>query len=248
MLTLERVTGGYGDTTVLWDVSLEVRRGEAVALLGRNGMGKTTTLLAALGLNPARTGRITFKTTEITRWQPFAIARLGIGYAPEGRQLFAPLTVVQNLRIPFVNKHPDRARWPAQLERVFTLFPALRERRRQLAGSLSGGEQQMLAIARALVGGDELLVLDEPTEGLAPTIVSAIVDAIRTLKAQGITVLLVEQNARTALAVADRAYVLEKGRIALERRAVDLARDPEALQRYLGVDADTALLVGGPTR
>ena len=240
MLALERVTAGYGDTTVLWDVSLEVRRGEAVALLGRNGMGKTTTLLAIMGLNPARSGRITFKAEDITRRRPFEIARRGIGYAPEGRQLFAPLTVVQNLRIPFVNKHPDRASWPAQLDRVFTLFPALRARESQQAGSLSGGEQQMLAIARALVGGDEFLVLDEPTEGLAPTVVAAIVDAIRTLKAQGMTVLLVEQNAHTAFAIADRAYVLEKGRIALERAAAELARDTGVLQRYLGVDAETA--------
>jgi branched-chain amino acid transport system ATP-binding protein len=248
MLTIERVSAGYGDTTVLWDVSLEVHRGEVVALLGRNGMGKTTTLLATLGLNPARGGRIAFKDTEITRWRPFQIARLGIGYAPEGRQLFAPLTVVQNLRIPFVNKHPDRRSWSAQLERVFTLFPVLRERRGQAAGSLSGGEQQMLAIARALVGGDELLVLDEPTEGLAPTVVAAIVEAIHTLRAQGVTVLLVEQNAHTAFAVADRAYVLEKGRIVLDRRASALARDTELLQRYLGVDAETAPLVAGEPR
>jgi branched-chain amino acid transport system ATP-binding protein len=237
MMTLERVAAGYGDTTVLWDVSMEVRPGEAVALLGRNGMGKTTTLRAIMGLNPAREGRITFKGRDITHLAPFAIARSGIGYAPEGRQLFAPLTVVQNLRIPFVNKHPDRTQWPAQLDRVFRLFPVLRERRRQLAGSLSGGEQQMVAIARALVGGDELLVLDEPTEGLAPTVVAAIVEAIRTLKAQGQTVLLVEQNAHTAFAVADRAYVLEKGRIALERATAELREDPVVLQRYLGVDA-----------
>jgi branched-chain amino acid transport system ATP-binding protein len=243
MLTLDNVTAGYGDTTVLWGVSLEVRRGEAVALLGRNGMGKTTTLLGIMGLNPARAGRIMFNTTDITRRRPFEIARMGIGYAPEGRQLFAPLTVVQNLRIPFVNKHPDRGSWPRQLERVLQLFPALRERRGQTAGSLSGGEQQMLAIARALVGGDELLVLDEPTEGLAPTVVAAIVQALRRLKAEGITVLLVEQNPATAFAIADRAYVLEKGRIALERPAADLARDAVLLQRYLGVDAEVAPLV-----
>ena len=249
MLTLEGVTAGYGDTTVLWEVSLDVRRGEAVALLGRNGMGKTTTLRAVMGLTPARAGRITFKTTDVTRKPPFEIARLGIGYAPEGRQLFAPLTVVQNLRIPFVNKHPDRPSWARQLERTFQLFPALRERRGQTAGSLSGGEQQMLAIARALVGGDELLVLDEPTEGLAPTIVATIIDALRALRAEGITVLLVEQNPATAFAVADRAYVLEKGRIAVEGRAGDLARDAALLQRYLGVDAEVAPLVAeGPRR
>jgi branched-chain amino acid transport system ATP-binding protein len=247
MLTLERVTSGYGDTTVLWDVSLEVRCGEAVALLGRNGMGKTTTLLAIMGLNPARAGRVTFKGVDITGRRPFEIARLGIGYAPEGRQLFAPLTVVQNLRIPFVNKHPDRASWARQLDRVFQLFPALRERRRQPAGSLSGGEQQMLAIARALVGGDELLVLDEPTEGLAPTVVAAIVEALARLKAEGITVLLVEQNPATAFAIAERAYVLEKGRILLEGAAADLARDAALLRRYLGVDAEVAPLVAeGP--
>ena len=237
MLVLEDVTAGYGDTTVLWQVSLEVKKGEAVALLGRNGMGKTTTLRAVMGLTPARAGRIAFKGEDVTRRPPFEIARLGIGYAPEGRQLFAPLTVVQNLRIPFVNKHPDTASWPRHLERALQLFPALRERRGQTAGSLSGGEQQMLAIARALVGGDELLVLDEPTEGLAPTIVATIVDALRTLKADGVTVLLVEQNPATAFALADRAYVLEKGRIAHEGRARDLARDTALLQRYLGVDA-----------
>ena len=238
MLVLEAVSGGYGDTTVLWDISFRVERGEAVALLGRNGMGKTTTLLAIMGLNPARAGRITFKDTDITRRRPFEIARLGIGYAPEGRQLFAPLTVVQNLRIPFVNKHPDRRQWPTQLDRVFTLFPRLAERRTQLAGSLSGGEQQMLAIARALVGGDELLVLDEPTEGLAPAVVETIVAALLTLRSQGQTVLLVEQNVQTAFAVAERAYVLEKGRISVSGRTADLERDAEALARHLGVTVD----------
>ena len=236
MLTLEHVGAGYGDTTVLWDASMIVNAGEAVALLGRNGMGKTTTLRAILGLNPARAGRIAFKGEDVTHRPPFEIARRGIGYAPEGRQLFAPLTVLQNLRIPFVNKHPDRSQWSSQLERVWTLFPALRERRAQQAGSLSGGEQQMVAIARALVGGDQLVVLDEPTEGLAPTIVATIVEAIQALKAQGLTVLIVEQNVHTAFAVADRAYVLEKGRIVLERPAAELARDHDVLQRYLGVD------------
>jgi branched-chain amino acid transport system ATP-binding protein len=237
MLALRGVTGGYGDTTVLWDVSLEVRRGEAVALLGRNGMGKTTTLLAIMGLNPARGGTITFNGREITHLRPFEIARLGIGYAPEGRQLFAPLTVVQNLRIPFVNKARDRSAWSAALDRVFELFPRLAERRRQEAGSLSGGEQQMLAIARTLVGGDEFLVLDEPTEGLAPTVVQAIIDALVTLKTQGYTVLLVEQNVHTAFAVADRAYVLEKGRVTLTTTTEELRRDRVTLEQRLGVGA-----------
>jgi branched-chain amino acid transport system ATP-binding protein len=235
LLALEGVTGGYGDTTVLWDVSLAVARGEAVALLGRNGMGKTTTLLAIMGLNPARGGSIRFRGRELRGLRPFEIARLGIGYAPEGRQLFAPLTVVQNLRIPFVNKHPDRRQWSTELERVFALFPRLAERRRQPAGSLSGGEQQMLAMARALVGGDELLILDEPTEGLAPTVVETIVAALRTLKGQGHTVLLVEQNVHTAFAVSDRAYVLEKGRVTAAADTAALRRDPALLERTLGV-------------
>jgi len=235
MLTLTDVEAGYGQTPVLRGVSLEVRRGEAVALLGRNGMGKTTTLLAIMGLNPPRQGRIVFKDEEISRLLPFEIARRGIGYAPEGRQLFAPLTVVQNLRIPFVNKHPDRARWPAQLARMFELFPALAARRRQPAGSLSGGEQQMLSIARALVGGDEFLILDEPTEGLAPPVVRAIVDVLQTLKRQGLTVLIVEQNVATAFAIADRAYIIEKGRISVSCSSAELQRDARLLHRHLGV-------------
>jgi branched-chain amino acid transport system ATP-binding protein len=198
-------------------------------------MGKTTTLRAIMGLNPARAGRIAFKGRDITRLTPFQIARCGIGYAPEGRQLFAPLTVLQNLRIPFVNKHPDRRQWKAQLERVFALFPRLAERQTQLAGSLSGGEQQMLAIARALVGGDELLILDEPTEGLAPTVVEAIVAALTALRAGGQTVLLVEQNVHTAFAVAERAYVLEKGRISVSGPVRALQADAALLERHLGV-------------
>jgi branched-chain amino acid transport system ATP-binding protein len=238
MLRLEHLTAGYGDTTILSDVSMVVGRGEAVALLGRNGMGKTTTLLAITGLNPARSGRIVFKDRDMTRLPPYAIARLGIGYVPEGRQLFAPLSVTQNLRIPFVNKHRHRSQWRAQLERAYELFPVLRERSRQAAGSLSGGEQQMVAIARALVGGDDLLVLDEPTEGLAPTVVEVIVRALQRLKAEGITVLLVEQNTPTAFAVADRVYVLEKGRVAFEGATAALRTDAALLERYLGVGGE----------
>lgn len=206
-----------------------------MALLGRNGMGKTTSLLAITGLNPARSGTVLFKGTDIAREQPFRIARMGIGYSPEGRQLFATLTVLQNLRIPFINKHKDRSRWQHELEAVFTLFPVLRERSRQTAGSLSGGEQQMVAIARAMVGGDEFLLFDEPTEGIAPAVVDMIVEAVAELKRQGRTMLVIEQNPNTAFAVADRVYVLEKGRVVLESQAASLARSPELLERYLGV-------------
>jgi branched-chain amino acid transport system ATP-binding protein len=200
-------------------------------------MGKTTTLLAIMGLNPARGGRVLFQGEDITGLRPFEIARRGIGYAPEGRQLFAPLTVLQNLRIPFVNKHGDRRQWPAQLERVFALFPALAARRAQPAGTLSGGEQQMLAIGRALIGGDAFLLLDEPTEGLAPTLVATIVEALHTLKREGLTILLVEQNVHHAFALADRAYVIEKGRISLSGSTAELGRDVERLQRHVGVEA-----------
>jgi branched-chain amino acid transport system ATP-binding protein len=236
MLRLDGVSAGYGDTTVLWDVSLEVRRGEAVALLGRNGMGKTTTLRTIMGLTAARRGTIVFKGVSLVGRLPFQIARLGIGYAPEGRQLFGPLTVLENLRIPFVNKHPNRRQWQAQLDLAFGLFPQLAGRLTQRAGSLSGGEQQMLAIARALIGGDELLILDEPTEGLAPAVVAGIVEALKTLKQNGLSVFLVEQNVHTALTIADRAYVLEKGRVSLSATAAELTGDQRILERHLGID------------
>lgn len=236
MLQLEHVTAGYGDAIVIDDVSLEVRRGEAVALLGRNGMGKTTTLRTITGLHRRQRGRISFKGEEISQMPPYAIARRGIGYVPEGRQLFGPLTVEQNLRIPFVNKQRDRSRWASQLGRMYELFPVLRERRNQAAGSLSGGEQQMVAIARALIGNDELIILDEPTEGLAPAVVEAIVGALKRLKADGLTILLVEQNTHAAITISDRAYVLEKGKIATEQPVAALKQDAKLLQRFLGVD------------
>jgi branched-chain amino acid transport system ATP-binding protein len=238
ILEVVDVTSGYGDADVLSGVSFGVNKSEAVALLGRNGMGKTTCLLAIMGLNPARRGAIRFKDRDVTRLHPFQIARLGIGYSPEGRRVFATLTVLQNLRIPFVNKRSRGSDWMSALDRVFSLFPRLQERKDQLAGSLSGGEQQMLAIGRAIIGQDELLLLDEPTEGIAPAIVDSIVAAIKALKAQGTTVLLVDQNAISALGIADRAYVMEKGRIVLEGSAETFRRDPAVLDRYLGVQGD----------
>jgi branched-chain amino acid transport system ATP-binding protein len=237
ILELTGVGSGYGDTAVLSQVSFGVSKGEAVALLGRNGMGKTTCLLAIMGLNPARAGSIRFKDREITRQRPFEIALQGIGYSPEGRKVFATLSVLQNLRIPFVNKRSGSS-WPRALDRVFTLFPRLKERSSQLAGSLSGGEQQMLAIGRAIIGGDELLILDEPTEGIAPAVVETIVAAIKTLKAEGTTVLLVDQNARSALGIADRAYVMVKGRIVLEGSTDRFRAEPSLLDRYLGVSGE----------
>jgi branched-chain amino acid transport system ATP-binding protein len=238
ILEVADITSGYGDADVLSGVSFSVNKSEAVALLGRNGMGKTTCLLAIMGLNPARRGAIRFRGHDVTRLHPFQIARLGIGYSPEGRRVFATLTVLQNLRIPFVNKRKRGSHWTASVERVFSLFPRLRERKDQIAGSLSGGEQQMLAIGRAIIGQDELLLLDEPTEGIAPAIIQSIVTAIKALKAQGTTVLLVDQNATSALGIADRAYVMEKGHIVLEGPAEMFRRDPALLDRYLGVEGE----------
>lgn len=235
MLQIDDLWSGYGDNTVLSGVSLTVNAGKAVALLGRNGMGKTTCLLAVMGLNPARRGEIRFEGRPISSLAPYDIARLGIGYSPEGRRLFAPLTVLQNLRIPFVNKHPDKSQWAAQLKAVFDLFPALEGRSRQKAGSLSGGEQQMVAIARTIIGGDKLLVLDEPTEGLAPLVIDTIIEAIRKLKSLGKTVLLVEQNAARAFEVADRAYILEKGKVVANGSTAQLTADRGMLDRYLGI-------------
>jgi len=235
ILEVANLTAGYGDSKVLFDVSFVVNKGEAVALLGRNGMGKTTSLLAVMGLNPARAGTVRFRGEDVTRMHPFQIARRGIGYSPEGRRVFATLSVYQNLRIPFFNKRKRGSNWQRALERVYSLFPRLLEREHQLAGSLSGGEQQMLAIGRAIIGEDELLLLDEPTEGIAPAIVDSIVSAIKALKAHGTTVLLVDQNAISALGIADRAYVMEKGRIVLEGTAELFRRDPVLLDRYLSV-------------
>jgi branched-chain amino acid transport system ATP-binding protein len=235
ILEVANLTAGYGDSKVLFDVSFVVNQGEAVALLGRNGMGKTTSLLAVMGLNPARAGTVRFRGEDVTRMHPFQIARRGIGYSPEGRRVFATLSVYQNLRIPFFNKRKRGSNWQHALDRVYSLFPRLLEREHQLAGSLSGGEQQMLAIGRAIIGEDELLLLDEPTEGIAPAIVDSIVSAIKALKAHGTTVLLVDQNAISALGIADRAYVMEKGRIVLEGTSELFRRDPVLLDRYLSV-------------
>jgi branched-chain amino acid transport system ATP-binding protein len=235
ILEVSNLIAGYGDSNVLFDVSFVVNKGEAVALLGRNGMGKTTSLLAVMGLNPARGGAVRFRGEDVTRMQPFQIARRGIGYSPEGRRVFATLSVLQNLRIPFFNKKRCGSDWRHALEGVYSLFPRLQEREHQLAGSLSGGEQQMLAIGRAIIGENELLLLDEPTEGIAPAIVASIVSAIKALKARSTTVLLVDQNAISALSIADRAYVMEKGRIVLEGSAEMFRRDPSLLDRYLSV-------------
>jgi branched-chain amino acid transport system ATP-binding protein len=242
MLAVEDLHTYYGQSHVLQGISLHVDAGECVALLGPNGMGKTTTLRSIMGLTPARQGCVRFKEQDITRFPPFRIARLGIGYVPEDRGLFSDLTVAENLMVPFLNlKHHDARVWKGTEDRLYALFPVLKERKKQLAGSLSGGEQQMLATARALISGEEMILLDEPTEGLAPVVIRDLVSALDTIKEQGHTMLLVEQNIQTAMEVAGRCYILEKGRVRVEESMDMLSQRPDLIQRYIGVagtDAD----------
>ena len=236
MLRLTEIHTYYGESHILQGIDLHVEKAECVALLGPNGMGKTTTLRTIMGLTPARSGRVAFNGREIARWPAFRIARLGIGYVPEDRGIFDTLTVVENLRVPFLNLERRHAEpWAGIEERIYGLFPVLRERRGQMAGTLSGGEQQMLATARGMISGKEMVLLDEPTEGLAPMVIRNLVDAFHIVKKQGHTMLLVEQNIQTAMEIADRCYILEKGRIKLEEPMALLCRRPDLLYQYLGV-------------
>lgn len=230
MLRLEGITAGYGETQVLHGVSLEVAVGEVVALLGRNGAGKTTTLRSIIGLTPAWNGSVVFDGQDITRRKPHTLALAGIGYLPEHRGVFPSLSVHENLTL-VEGRRPGA--WT--IARVYELFPRLAERRQNGGAQLSGGEQQMLAIARALLLNPKLLLLDEPTEGLAPLIVREIYARLADIKAEGATVLLVEQSVRFALSLADRAYVLGRGQVEWQGDAAALAGDAEAQKTWLGV-------------
>lgn len=230
-LELHEVHAYYGQSHILHGISLTVGPGEVVALLGRNGAGKTTTLRAIMGLTPARSGRIMFDGQDITHKPTHVIARLGISYVPSGRRLFGQLTVLQNLQL-WQQPPRDGSRW--NLERVYEAFPRLAEFARRRAGSLSGGEQQMLKIGRALLANPKLLLLDEPTEGLAPTVVGQLSQWLKLLKDAGLSMLLAEQNALFALKLADRGYVLEKGQIRYAASAEELRQSPE-VRAYLGV-------------
>jgi branched-chain amino acid transport system ATP-binding protein len=229
------VHAGYGATPILFGVSLEVRQGEAVALLGRNGMGKTTLMKTIIGfLRPWR-GRIEFEGHDLTRLAPHDIARLGVGLVPENRRIFPGLTVRENLELGLSSlRRRTAALRTARLEEVFHHFPRLRERLDQPGKTLSGGEQQMLAIARVMMAGARLVLMDEPTQGLAPAFIRHIRDIIRELKRLGVTVLLVEQNARVALSVCDRGYIMEKGVIVFEAPSREL-RDSAVTREKLGV-------------
>ena len=233
LLQIQDVAVYYGGIQALKGVSLHLDVGELLAIVGANGAGKTTLLRTVSGVLRARSGSIRFDGRDVTRLPPHAIVGLGIAHSPEGRQLFGGLTVVENLRLGAVQRS-DRAAVEHDFEYVFELFPILRERRQQRAGTLSGGEQQMLAIGRALMARPRLLLLDEPSLGLAPLLVERIFDVIARLKSERVTLLLVEQNARMALEVADRAYVMETGHIKLTGSAAELAANPDVERAYLG--------------
>jgi branched-chain amino acid transport system ATP-binding protein len=234
LLEVSHIDTYYVDSHILFDLSLTVEAGEVVCLLGRNGAGKTTTVRSIVGLTPPRDGAITLRGRDIVGLPPFRIARLGIGFVPEDRRVFPNLTVHENLEVA-------RRTWgngsasPWTEERVFDLFPILRERRRQAGGTLSGGEQQMLTIARTLMGNPEILLLDEPSEGLAPIVVETLREQLGRLKASGLTMVLAEQNVRFVSDLGDRVYILEKGMVRYQGSMAGFLADDEVRQTYLAV-------------
>ena len=233
MLEVDALSSRYGRITALSEVSLRVDDGELVALVGANGAGKSTLLRALSGVQPIAAGSVRFEGSDITKMSSRDRVRMGIVQVPEGRQVFGPLSVEDNLRLGAYVRPPGEV--AAGLERVYGLFPILAQRRLEAAGTLSGGQQQMLAIGRALMTRPKLLLLDEPSMGLAPRLVAEIFAIIRSLKSAATTILLVDQNARAALSIADRAYVLEVGRVALAGRGDELLVDPAVQHAYLGL-------------
>jgi branched-chain amino acid transport system ATP-binding protein len=234
MLELRNVTAGYGAFTALWDVSLAVGAGEAVAVVGPNGAGKTTLLRVISGLLPPRSGELELEGERLTGRKAHEIVSRGIAHVPEGRRIFPALVVADNLKMgAFLPA--ARRRFAESLARVYDLFPVLAERRNQRAGSLSGGEQQMLAIGRALMSRPKLILLDEPSMGLAPVLVLRLFDLIRRVREEGYTILVVEQNVRQVLKIVDRAYLLEVGRIRMEGRAAELSEDEFVRKAYVGL-------------
>jgi branched-chain amino acid transport system ATP-binding protein len=233
MLAVTRLSAHYGRAHILDGVALDVGPGEVVVLLGRNGAGKSTTMKAIMGLVPPSGGSVRFLGQEIAGREPFEIARLGLGYVPEERRVFSELTVMENLAVGRKSAPPGMAPWTP--ERLFALFPSLAGMRDRPGGRMSGGEQQMLTIARTLMGNPRLVLLDEPSEGLAPVVVERMAEAIRALKAEGLSILLSEQNLRFARAVSDRAIIIEKGRIRWSGTIPELMAAAEVREQYLSV-------------
>ena len=233
MLEIKDLYVNYGMIAALKGISFEVNEGEVIALIGANGAGKTTTLHTITGLLHAKSGSITFNGVELTKTPAHKIVEMGIAHVPEGRRIFQNLTVLDNLKLgAFTRK--DKENISKDIEMVYERFPRLAERKTQIAGTLSGGEQQMLAMGRALMSKPKIIVMDEPSMGLSPIFVSNILDIIQTIRESGTTVLLVEQNAKKALSIADRAYVLETGKISLSGAASDLINDDSVKKAYLG--------------
>lgn len=232
-LVVENINTYYGLSHILFDVSLEVNHGETVVLLGRNGAGKTTTMRSIMGLTAPKTGRVVFNGEDITGLAPFKIARKGIGFVPEDRRIFPDLTVQANLEVGTKKVTGSRNRW--SLAKIFEIFPRLDELSKRRAGNLSGGEQQMLTISRTLMGNPNLVLLDEPSEGLAPVIVKVLGDMIDLLKQEGITVLLSEQNVKFALKHSDRAYIVDNGHIKYHGNVAELQNDEDIKKKYLAV-------------
>lgn len=235
LLSVQNVIAGYGPIEALKGVSLDVHEGEIVTLIGANGAGKSSTLMCISGLLRARKGRIQFDGADITGYEPHTIVAGGLAQVPEGRKIFPRLTVLENLELGAYLRR-DKNAIKTDLEKVFHLFPILGERRRQSGGTLSGGEQQMLAIGRALMGRPKLMLMDEPSMGVAPILTAKIFATIRELNREGMTILLVEQNAHLALKTAHRGYVIETGAIVLEDKAESLLKDPRVKEAYLGDD------------
>ncbi len=234
LLELQALEAGYGDVQVLWGISLKARRGELTTIVGANGAGKTTTLRAVVGAIPARGGRVLFEGEDVTRLPAHAKVGRGIVLVPEGRQLFAAMSVEENLEM---GAYTTRARRKSasRLKEVFELFPRLQDRRRQIAGTFSGGEQQMLAIARGLMSDPDILIIDELSLGLAPVVVHQLFNTLKALKQAGLSILLVEQNVHLAFALSDYAYVMAEGKLFTEGRPAELAKRPDIRQAYLGL-------------
>ena len=231
VLEAQDVHAFYGKSHILHGVSLRLDEGEIVTVLGRNGAGKTTTMRSLMGLTAVRSGSVRILGEETTRWPAYRIARLGVGYVPEGRKIFGNLTVLENLTVPEARQGP----WT--LERVFKLFPRLGERKAQLGRQLSGGEQEMLSIARPLLLNPRIMLLDEPSQGLAPLVVQEVMQVVRAMRDEGLSVLLVEQNVPLSLGIADRAYILDDGKVVYSGTAADLAANHELVEKLAGATA-----------